>query len=435
MLKDAKDWMGITNFVWFFGVIEDIIDPLNIGRVKVRCYGWHTEDREVLPPEGLPWAQVMMPVTSASMAGVGQSPTGLIEGSHVMGFFLDGTNAQQPMIIGSFHGIPAPPDLAKGFTDPTGGNHTQFNLPDTPNLAYDRWTSDKISREKEKNRVKEVPTAVRSKLSTADDVSGVNYNTTKGTDANKEVLSTWNEPIQRGESISIFPDNNVKQTKSGHAFEVDDTPTGERIHEYHKSGTFYEILPNGTKVTKIVGEDYEIVAEDKNVLVKGNVNITVQGDARILYENNLIQEVGGDYHLTVHGNRYTKIVNNDSIDIIGNRTTQVNKEEFERVTGNKTKIVGGDESQNINGNEAINILQNRQENVFGDRDNFTSGVDTEIVVSNKVVGTSANVNISANKNIKLTATIDSDMIAGDDVNITASDVATIVGTTKIDLNP
>ena len=89
MLKDAKEWMGITNFVWFFGVIEDIIDPLNIGRVKVRCYGWHTEDREVLPPEGLPWAQVMMPVTSASMAGVGQSPTGLIEGSHVMGFFMD----------------------------------------------------------------------------------------------------------------------------------------------------------------------------------------------------------------------------------------------------------------------------------------------------------------------------------------------------------
>ena len=435
MLKDAKDWMGITNFVWFFGVIEDIIDPLNIGRVKVRCYGWHTENREDLPPEGLPWAQVMMPVTSASMAGVGQSPTGLIEGSHVMGFFMDGTNAQQPMIIGSFHGIPAPPDLAKGCTDPTGGNHTQFNLPDTPTLAYDRGTSDKISREKEKNRVTKVPTAVRSKLETADDVSGVRYNTLKGTDANKEEVNTWNEPIQRGESISIFPDNNVKQTKSGHAFEVDDTPEGERIHEYHKSGTFYEVLPNGTKITKIVGEDYEIVAEDKNVLVKGNVNITVQSDARILYEKNLIQEVGGDYHLTVHGNRYTKIVNNDSTDILGNRTTQINQEELERVTKNKTKIIGGDESQNINGNESINILKNKQENVFGDRDNFTNGFDTEIVISNKVIGSSADVNISANQNIKLTATIDSDMIAGDDVNITASDVATIVGTTKIDLNP
>jgi len=434
MLKDSKEWLGY-NFIWFFGVVEDIIDPLNIGRVKVRCYGWHTDDREVLPENELPWAQVMMPVTSASMSGVGQSPTGLIEGSHVIGFFMDGETAQQPMIMGSFHGIPAPPNLAKGFTDPTGGNHTQFNLPDTPNLAYDRWTSDKISREKEKNRVKEVPTAVRSKLSTADDVSGVEYNTTKGTDANKEKLRPWVEPLQRGDTISNFPDNNVTQTKSGHAFEVDDTPFGERIHEYHRTGTFYEIQPDGTKVTKIIGDDYEIHAQGKYVLVKGEVNITVQGDARILYEKNLIQEVGGDYHLTVHGNRYTKIVNNDSMDIIGNRTTQVNKEEFERVTGNKTKIVGGDESQNINGNEAINILQNRQENVFGDRDNFTSGVDTEIVVSNKVVGTSANVNISANKNIKLTATIDSDMIAGDDVNITASDVATIVGTTKIDLNP
>ena len=135
-------------------------------------------------------------------------------------------NGQFPMILGSFYGIPAPPNIAKGFTDPTGANHTQFNLPDTPNLAYDRWASDKISREKEKNRVTKVPTAVRSKLETADDVSGVRYNTLKGTDANKEELNTWNEPIQRGESISIFPDNHVKQTKSGHAFEFDDTPDG-----------------------------------------------------------------------------------------------------------------------------------------------------------------------------------------------------------------
>ena len=59
----------------------------------------------------------------------------------------------------------------------------------------------------------------------------------------------------------------------------------------------------------------------------------------------------------------------------------------------------------------------------------------EICISNKVIGCAANVNISADENIKFTATIDSDMIAGDDVNITASDVTTIVGTTKIDLNP
>ena len=161
----------------------------------------------------------------------------------------------------------------------------------------------------------------------------------------------------------------------------------------------------------------------------------MKGNARVLYEKNLIQEVGGDYHLTVHGNRYTKIVNNDSIDILGNRTTQINQEELERITKNKIKIIGGDENQNIKGNESINIIKNKQENVFGDRDNFTNGVDTEICISNKVIGCAANVNISADENIKFTATIDSDMIAGDDVNITASDVTTIVGTTKIDLNP
>lgn len=396
MLKDGKDWAGVSNFVWFFGVVEDIIDPINIGRVKVRCYGWHTDDREVLPEDELPWAQVMMPVTSASMAGVGQSPTGLIEGSHVIGFFMDGAVGQMPMIIGSFHGIPAPPNIAKGFTDPTGASHRQFNLPDTPNLAYDRWTADKITKEKSTNQVKDVPTAVRTKLSTADDVAGVTYN------GDKESLTTWNEPSQRGDAISTFPQNHVIQTKSGHAFEVDDTPNGERIHEYHRSGTFYEVQPDGTKVTKIVGDEYEITAGDKNVLIKGNVNVTIEGDARIYNKGDVVHEIGGDYHLTVHGNRYTKIVKNDSIDILGNKTTQVNLDEFERVSGDKTKVIAGDETSSINKDYYVTTNGNKQETIMGSNDKTTIGVDTEIIVSDKVVGTSGKINMSASGNVKIT---------------------------------
>ncbi len=81
-----EEWMGTNGFVWFVGIVEDRNDPLKIGRVRVRCFGWHTRDTSILPTESLPWAQVLIPVTSASISGVGTSPTGLVEGSWVIGY-------------------------------------------------------------------------------------------------------------------------------------------------------------------------------------------------------------------------------------------------------------------------------------------------------------------------------------------------------------
>ena len=31
-------------FTWFTGIVEDITDPKNLNRVKVRCLGYHTTD-------------------------------------------------------------------------------------------------------------------------------------------------------------------------------------------------------------------------------------------------------------------------------------------------------------------------------------------------------------------------------------------------------
>ena len=68
-------------FHWFIGIVEDRNDPRGMGRLKVRIFGDHTEDKTKIATEDLPWAQVMMPVTSASLGGVGSSPTGIVQGS------------------------------------------------------------------------------------------------------------------------------------------------------------------------------------------------------------------------------------------------------------------------------------------------------------------------------------------------------------------
>jgi len=64
-------FMGLDGFVWFTGVVENRNDPAKLGRVQVRCLGYHTEDLIDIPTADLPWAHIMMPVTDPSMQGLG----------------------------------------------------------------------------------------------------------------------------------------------------------------------------------------------------------------------------------------------------------------------------------------------------------------------------------------------------------------------------
>ena len=87
-------------FTWFTGIVEDITDPKNLNRVKVRCLGYHTTDTGELPTKSLPFATVIMPVTSASIKGNGGNHHLEVD-SWVVGFFRDGPSAQDPMVMGS----------------------------------------------------------------------------------------------------------------------------------------------------------------------------------------------------------------------------------------------------------------------------------------------------------------------------------------------
>ena len=72
-------------------------------RVKVRIIGYHPWDLNELPENELPWAEVL----SNPQTGSGQMTRGetmnLVGGETAVGFFMDGEEAQQPVIFGLLH--------------------------------------------------------------------------------------------------------------------------------------------------------------------------------------------------------------------------------------------------------------------------------------------------------------------------------------------
>jgi hypothetical protein len=120
----------------------------------------------------------------------------------------------------------------------------------------------------------------------------------------------WTEPESAAniETPPVYPYNNIQQTESGHSFELDDTPTRERVRLQHRIGTFLEMHPNGDEVHKVYGTGYEIHLNGKNVLIKGTCNITIEGDANMDIKGDHNVQVAGDYNLLVGGKMNTRVV-------------------------------------------------------------------------------------------------------------------------------
>jgi hypothetical protein len=85
--------IGLDGFIWFMGVVENVVDPLLVGRLKVRIIGWH-DDADVMSTDDLPWSYPIRPITQANV------PSNVKVGDWVIGFFLDGKLGQQPMVFG-----------------------------------------------------------------------------------------------------------------------------------------------------------------------------------------------------------------------------------------------------------------------------------------------------------------------------------------------
>ena len=423
-----KDDLG-TEFIWFFGVVEDRNDPLKMGRYRVRCFNWHTADKSAAPTNALPWAQCLQPVTSAAISGIGRSATGLVEGSWVFGFFLDGKRAQKPMIIGSIAGIPTElPNSNLGFNNTANTYPDLINEPDLPRPARGELEANlnvndgilptKLSSRPARDTHYEtkiagraalgaIPTAVAPSVTGFPDKGSADYVTDDGE------VPYWYEPNPRygGESdgiyesggVSVYPMNHVNVSESGHVHEIDDTPNAERLHEF-------------------------VVIEDRNVFIKGNMSVTVSGNAKMYVQGDQYIEVEGDQYVTVRGDRVTKIQGSDIKEVVSDQSTNINGNKFERVGGNRDEQIQQNHTEKVQGNYTSTINANNTSIISGNQADLVTGTVALVSSGNMSLGTSNNLDLGADASATLKST------GNMNVESTGSDV-TIKSGGKIDLNP
>ena len=343
-----KNFLGQDGFIWFVGVVEDRQDPTYTGRVRVRCLGYHTDNKTELPTEDLPWASPLLPITSSGISGIGHSPTGLLEGSWVFGFFRDSQYAQEPVIMGSLPGRPSEiADTRKGFYDPNGVYPRYINEPDTNRLAVNDENNPHLGLELRKaSRIIGLATADFDATTAAD-----------GSSIAQSDTDTWAQPEIAYNAV--YPYNSVTETESGHILEFDDTSAAERIYLAHKTGTSTEYNPNGDLVNIIKGTQYTLTSNDNKVNIDGLSDITIGGRHKIYINKN--GQTNNHYDIQIGPN--------------ANINIQVDTGDINLVTkqGKVNVNSAGDYNLKVGGNMRVSVEGNILETVEGSKTSNTSG--------------------------------------------------------------
>ena len=235
----------------FQGIVEDIDDPKKLGRVRVRVFALHTNDKEKIPTNKLPWSQILMPSNSASISGVGMSPTGIKKGSWVVGIFFDGDSFQSPLVLGTLQGEP---DIkvpsSEGFSDPSG--------------MFPKYLNES-------------------------DVSGI----ARGTEKAKNKLPDPTIGLPSNNANTKYPENFVITTEGGHIIELDDSSGFSRINIQHSSGSFIEIHNDGSIVQKSQAGSY--------VKTVGNLGTHVGGDDILVVDGSVNEKISLNYEQSILG--------------------------------------------------------------------------------------------------------------------------------------
>jgi len=270
-------------------------------------------------------------------------------------------------------------DPLKGFQDPSGQYPKYRSEPDTNRLATGNNLGRTYVLKKEASLKTNIPIA-----------NG----------------GTWSQsPVPYN---AVYPYNKVTQSEAGHVMEFDDTPGSERVHFWHKAGSFLEWDANGTQVNRIVGDGFTIYERNGNIYVKGACNVSVDGALNVRTDNIMNLEVSGAMKVNIYNN------------------AEIN------VSGNCNLAVGSE----LNAKAAkVNLESTGQFNIkAGTGLNIQSGSDTNIKVGGDFkVSADADVSHYAEGSVYLESAININAKSAEAVNIQGGTEINVKGAENVNV--
>jgi len=402
---------GLYDPLFFIGVVENNVDERLEKRVQVRAFGVHGNVDQV-PTENLPWATLIMGNYDPN------SPVPHIN-QFVFGFFVDGRDAQQPMILGLI------PTRMTELVDPSitgwgaipsknarllakGSNPEDFGQPSNSKLERGEYTDQTYVLLQEMKRVINIPVA---KASDGDQTAGFS-----------EPSPAYN---------AEYPFNRVIET-ANHSIELDDTPGAERITVYHKSGSYVSIDARGTSVHKSSSDKYEINDTHQHVYVGGKSYVTIVGDSRVLVKGNKIEEIEGDYIQTVRGNHMLSVAGQMNF----------NGSEEVQIRAAKLRFQSNVENINFKSSKNIRIESDESIHIKSNQNMFTEVFDTYHIKSDNVrIGSDTRADISSQGTLFIESDAAMNIKSGSNMFVQAagtshlrSDILRIGGGSRVDIN-
>lgn len=229
---------------------------------------------------------------------------------------------------------------------------------------------------------------------------------------------TWDQP--HSSYAAQYPYNTVRETESGHVQEFDDTPGHERIHTYHRSGTFTEIDSYGSKVTRIVGDDYTLIDRNGFIFIAGNANVTCTGNINIYCQSDTNIEADGTVEIKAHGNMNLAAANDININAGGNinmwsgeaANLQCNKNMNVRSV-NGAFYVTAEKDMNLYAKErAFLTAENKTVDIYGKTSVSIEGEEMDVNIKG-----GHNVNVDGGYALQLKAKEYAALSGGNDVDI------------------
>ena len=191
----------------------------------------------------------------------------------------------------------------------------------------------------------------------------------------------------------------VSESKGGFVNVQDETPGNKRTMHLHPSGTYDQVVDDGSKHDKVVA--------DRRIIIDGNKEEAIGKDSVLLVKGNCTQQIMKDSVSTTNGNESFTIDKNKSLNVKKNYSTEVN--------GNATTIIDLDNTLNINGKQDITIKKTKKETISGDSSTIVISNKNVTVTGDTTLVSKGTITITSMKSIKIvcgksTITINTDSI-------------------------